>query len=125
MEECPECGRPTDAREGQPSRLCARCRVSYHWRPKVEALSQEVIRSSVRVSVLRSAIERMDEALRDGDDPAPIFERVVEWHDDEVDALTELALAARDAVETLGRLRRRPEIARLLEAVQGLGQDWG
>lgn len=90
----------------------------------MEALSQEVIRSSVRVSVLKTAIERMDEALRDGEDPAPIFEQAMEWHDDEVDALTELAMAARDAMETLGRLRRRPEIARLLEAVQNLGMRW-
>lgn len=124
IEECPECGRPTDAREGQLDRSCARCRVSQHWRPKVEALSQEVIRSSVRVSVLKSAIERMDEAIRDGEDPSPIFAQAMEWHDDEVEALMELTEAVRGAMETLGRLRRRPEIARVLEAMQALGARW-
>lgn len=125
METCPECGRLTDARQGQESRVCARCRVSQRWRPRVEALSQEVIRSSVRVSVLKSAIEKMDEALRDGDDPGLLFEQAMEWHDDEVDTLTELVMAARDAMETLGRAKQYPEIARLLKAVQFLGPRWG
>lgn len=125
VEACPECGRATDARSGQESRLCARCRVSRHWRARVESLSQEVIRSSVRVSVLKSAIERMDEAIRDGDDLGPVFEQAMEWHDNEVDALAELAAAARGATEALGMLRGNPQAERLLEAILGLGLTEG